>query len=98
MRKSNLKKTVAGALASLMCALSVPAVPTAVYNTAYAAQSFTVNSSQQQFRDDNVDGYSYEIWLDRTGGSGSMTLGSGGAFDTQWSAEVSQGNYLARRG
>ncbi len=98
MRKSNLKKTVAGALASLMCALSVPAVPTAVYNTAYAAQSFTVNSSQQQFRDDNVDGYSYEIWLDRTGGSGSMTLGSGGAFDTQWSAEVSQGNFLARRG
>ncbi len=27
-----------------------------------------------------------------------MTLGSGGAFDTQWSAEVSQGNFLARRG
>jgi len=98
MRKSNLKKTVAGALASLMCALSVPAVPTAVYSTAYAAQTFTVGGGQTQFKNDNVDGYSYEIWLDRTGGSGSMTLGSGGAFDAQWSAEVSQGNFLARRG
>ncbi|MGB4092524.1 MAG: endo-1,4-beta-xylanase [Ruminococcus flavefaciens] len=98
MRKGNLKKSVAGALAGLMCALSVPAIPTAVYNTAYAAQTFTVGGGQTQHKDDNVDGYSYEIWLDRTGGSGSMTLGSGGAFDAQWSAEVSQGNFLARRG
>ena len=74
MRKNNLKKTLAGTLASLICALSVPAVPTAVYSTAYAAQTFTVSGNQQQFKNDNVDGYSYEIWLDRTGGSGSMTL------------------------
>jgi len=44
------------------------------------------------------DGYSYEIWIDSTGGSGSMTLGSGGAFKAEWSANVSRGNFLARRG
>ena len=51
-----------------------------------------------QHKGDNVDGYSYEIWLDNTGGSGSMTLGSGGSFSTEWSAQVSAGNFLARRG
>ncbi len=44
------------------------------------------------------DGYSYEIWIDSTGGSGSMTLGNGGAFKAEWSANVSRGNFLARRG
>ena len=101
MKNKSVRRSVAGALASLMCALSVPAIPTAVYSTAYAAsagQKLSVGGGQTQHKGDNVDGYSYEIWLDRTGGSGSMTLGSGGTFDAQWSAEVSQGNFLARRG
>ncbi|OPZ22236.1 MAG: Endo-1,4-beta-xylanase Y precursor [Firmicutes bacterium ADurb.BinA205] len=101
MKNKSVRRSVAGALASLMCALSVPAIPTAVYSTAYAAsagQKLSVGGGQTQHKGDNVDGYSYEIWLDRTGGSGSMTLGSGGSFDAQWSAEVSQGNFLARRG
>ncbi len=61
-------------------------------------QTFSVGNGRNQYKADNVDGYSYEIWLDNTGGSGSMTLGSGGAFSTEWSAQVSQGNFLARRG
>ncbi|MBP1564586.1 MAG: endo-1,4-beta-xylanase [Oscillospiraceae bacterium] len=44
------------------------------------------------------DGYSYEIWIDRTGGNGTMTLGQGATFKAEWSANVSAGNFLARRG
>ena len=61
-------------------------------------QKFSVGNGQNQHKGDNVDGYSYEIWLDNTGGSGSMTLGSGGSFSTEWSATVNAGNFLARRG
>ena len=61
-------------------------------------QKFSVGNGQTQHKGDNVDGYSYEIWLDNTGGSGSMTLGSGGSFSTEWNATVSRGNFLARRG
>ncbi|MBP0988844.1 MAG: glycoside hydrolase family 11 protein, partial [Oscillospiraceae bacterium] len=46
----------------------------------------------------NSDGFSYEIWLDNTGGSGSMTLGKGATFKAEWSASVNRGNFLARRG
>ena len=101
MKKGNLKRSVASTLAGLMCVLSVPAMPTAVLNTAIAASAGTtlsVGNGRTQYKEDNVDGYSYEIWLDNTGGSGSMTLGSGGAFNTEWSAQVSAGNFLARRG
>ena len=61
-------------------------------------QKYSVGNGMNQHKGDNVDGYSYEIWLDNTGGSGSMTLGSGGSFSTEWSAQVSSGNFLARRG
>ena len=44
------------------------------------------------------DGYSYEIWIDQTGGNGTMTLGQGASFKAEWSANVSAGNFLARRG
>ena len=57
------------------------------------------NGNGDQHREPNVDGYSYETWLDgRMGGSGSMTLGSGATFNTEWSATGNQGNFLARRG
>jgi beta-glucanase (GH16 family) len=96
----HFRKSIAGILAGIMCSMSVPAFPTAVLNSAYAAagQTYSVGNGQTQHKDDNVDGYSYEIWLDNTGGSGSMTLGSGGSFNTEWSAQVSAGNFLARRG
>ncbi|MCR5600289.1 MAG: endo-1,4-beta-xylanase, partial [Ruminococcus sp.] len=63
-----------------------------------SGQTFKVGNGQNRFAEDDVNGYSYEIWLDRTGGSGSMTLGDGGTFSTEWSAQVSSGNFLARRG
>ena len=101
MKHKFIKRSAASALTALMCAASIPAIPTAVFNTAYAAsagQTLSVGNGQNQHKEDNVDGYSYEIWLDTTGGSGSMTLGSGGTFNTEWSAQVSSGNFLARRG
>ena len=103
MKHKHLRRSAAGIMTGLMCMMSAPALTTAVFNTAtaYAAsagQTFSVGNGQTQHKGDNVDGYSYEIWLDRTGGSGSMTLGSGGSFNTQWSAQVSSGNFLARRG
>ncbi len=64
---------------------------------AAAGEKFSVGNGRNQHIG-NSEGYSYEIWLDQTGGSGSMTLGSGGTFDTEWSAQVSAGNFLARRG
>jgi hypothetical protein len=42
----------------------------------------------------NQGGYTYEFWKDN-GGSGSMTLGSGGAFSVSWSGI---NNILARKG
>ena len=101
MKHKFIKRSAASALTALMCAASIPAIPTAVFNTAYAAstgQTLSVGNGQNQHKEDNVDGYSYEIWLDTTGGSGSMSLGSGGTFNTEWSAQVSSGNFLARRG
>jgi GH35 family endo-1,4-beta-xylanase/peptidoglycan/xylan/chitin deacetylase (PgdA/CDA1 family) len=104
MRNRNFKKTVASVLTGLMCVMSVPAAPLAVYNTnltAIAASPGTqlsVGNGRNQYKEDNVDGYSYEIWIDTTGGSGSMTLGSGGAFNTNWNCQVNAGNFLARRG
>ena len=101
MKHNFLRRSAASALTALMCAASIPAMPTALFNTAYAAsagQTLSVGNGQNQHKEDNVGGYSYEIWLDNTGGSGSMTLGSGGTFNTEWSAQVSSGNFLARRG
>jgi GH35 family endo-1,4-beta-xylanase/peptidoglycan/xylan/chitin deacetylase (PgdA/CDA1 family) len=103
MKHKHFRRSAAGIMTGLMCMVSMPALPTAVFNTptAYAAsagQTFSVGNGMSQHKGDNVDGYSYEIWIDQTGGSGSMTLGSGGSFNTEWSAQVSAGNFLARRG
>nr|AAB23454.1 xylanase A, XYLA [Neocallimastix patriciarum, Peptide, 607 aa] [Neocallimastix patriciarum] len=64
---------------------------------ASAGQRLTVGNGQTQHKG-VADGYSYEIWLDNTGGSGSMTLGSGATFKAEWNASVNRGNFLARRG
>ena len=63
-----------------------------------SGKKYSVGNGTNRHAEDNVNGYSYEIWLDNTGGSGSMTLGEGGTFNTEWSAQVSRGNFLARRG
>ena len=102
MRNSKIKKVFISSLSALMIGSAIPVVPAEVFTTAYAAKpgdTFSVgNGNRNQYQEENVDGYSYEVWLDTTGGSGSMTLGSGGTFDTKWSAEVTKGNFLARRG
>ena len=98
------KKIISGFIAMSM-ALSVAAPAELIslsdvltVKAAQVGQTFKVAGRDTQFKEDNVDGYSYEVWLDQTGGSGSMTLGNGGTFSTEWSAQVSKGNFLARRG
>ncbi|MBQ5988786.1 MAG: endo-1,4-beta-xylanase, partial [Oscillospiraceae bacterium] len=98
------KKVISGFIAlSMAMSIAAPAELISLsdvltVNAAQVGQKLTVGNGQTQHKEDNVDGYSYEIWLDNTGGSGSMTLGSGGTFSTDWSASVSRGNFLARRG
>jgi endo-1,4-beta-xylanase len=70
-------------LAMLIClAVTLPAV-----NVAHA-QTITSNQTGTH------DGYDYEFWKD-SGGSGSMTLNSGGTFSAQWS---NINNILFRKG
>nr|ABF66350.1 xylanase [Neocallimastix frontalis] len=64
---------------------------------ASAGQKLSVGGGQNQHKGVS-DGFSYEIWLDNTGGSGSMTLCSGATFKAEWNAAVNRGNFLARRG
>jgi hypothetical protein len=64
--------------------------------SANAGEKFQLNGGGQ--RKGVSDGYSYELWIDNTGGNGSMTLGNGGTFEAVWNCSVPQGNYLARRG
>ncbi len=91
-----MKKRIFGMIsAAVMAFASISAAPV---SAASVGQKLTVVSGQNMQERGNCDGYSYEVWIDKTGGSGSMTLGSGGTFQTEWSATMSQGNFLARRG
>ena len=92
-----MKRRLLGLLSAAALVLtSVPATTTAT--AASVGEKLTVTSPNDPQKRGNCDGYSYEVWIDRTGGNGSMTLGSGGTFKTEWSASMSQGNFLARRG
>ena len=83
-------RMLSGFMAAAMTIMSLPAL------TASAGQTLTLNGGGQH--KDTYDGYTYELWIDNTGGGGSMTLNDGGAFDTEWNCEVRAGNFLARRG
>lgn len=63
---------------------------TLVLPAAIAQAATTITSNQVG----NHDGYDYEFWKDN-GGSGSMTLNSGGAFSAQWN---NVNNILFRKG
>ena len=91
-----MKKRFIGIMSAAMMALT--AVPTTPVSAASVGQKLSVQSGRNSQERGNCDGYSYEVWIDNTGGSGSMTLGSGGTFSTEWSATMSRGNFLARRG
>ncbi|MBR3900815.1 MAG: endo-1,4-beta-xylanase [Ruminococcus sp.] len=77
----------------------LPQVSTTSFNSSAASPGdrLSVGNGTNQHKGVS-DGYSYEIWIDTTGGSGTMTLGQGGTFKAEWSASVPSGNFLARRG
>ena len=92
--KSKLSKLISGFTAAVMCFTMLPNVPTS--SAANIGDKLTVGNGMNQHKG-VCDGYSYEAWIDTTGGSGSMTLGAGGTFKAEWNASVSRGNFLARR-
>ena len=64
---------------------------------ATAGDKFSVDDVTYQHKGVS-DGYDYEVWIDQTGGNGTMTLGKGAAFKAEWNAIVPSGNFIARRG
>lgn len=95
MKNGFFKKLVSGIVSGLMCLTMFPQALSS--HAANVGDKLSVGNGMNQYKG-NCDGYSYEVWLDNTGGNGSMTLGKGAAFKAEWSASVSQGNFLARRG
>ena len=93
-QKSKLSKFVSVFTAAVMCFIMLPKMPASAANV---GDKLSVGNGTNQHKG-NCDGYSYEVWIDSTGGNGSMTLGKGAAFKAEWSANVSSGNFLARRG
>ncbi|MBP3309531.1 MAG: glycoside hydrolase family 11 protein, partial [Ruminococcus sp.] len=79
-----------------MCMTMLPKVPSLTADAA-AGDKFSVGNGKNQYKGVS-DNFSYEIWIDTTGGSGTMTLGSGATFKAEWNASVPSGNFLARRG
>jgi peptidoglycan/xylan/chitin deacetylase (PgdA/CDA1 family) len=65
---------------------------------ASAGETLVLSGGGQRKNPPGYEGYSYELWIDNTGGSGNMTLNDEGAFDTEWNCSCSRGNFLARRG
>lgn len=96
MKTKTRKSKILSAVMSLV--LGVSMLPQAAF-TSFAApgQVLSVGNGTNQHKGVS-DGFSYEIWLDTTGGSGTMTLGEGATFKAEWSASVPSGNFLARRG
>lgn len=97
MKKGIFKKIAAGLLGGLMCFTMLPKAPSHSFAASVGDTLSVGNGSQNQHKG-NCDGYSYEVWIDTTGGGGSMTLGEGASFKAEWNATVSSGNFLARRG
>lgn len=95
MKKGFLKRIAAGFVSGFMCLTMLPQAITS--NAANVGDKLSVGNGMNQHKG-VCDGYSYEVWIDTTGGSGSMTLGSGASFKAEWSANVNAGNFLARRG
>lgn len=96
MKNGFFKKIVTGMLGGLMCLTMLPQVQLSS-SAANVGDKLSVGNGTTQHKG-NCDGYSYEVWIDTTGGSGSMTLGEGASFTAEWDASVSSGNFLARRG
>ncbi len=94
--KSKLRKIASVFTVAVMCMTMLPNVPSRSTKAA-AGDKFTVGNGRNQYKGVS-DNFSYEIWIDTTGGSGTMTLGSGATFKAEWSASVPSGNFLARRG
>lgn len=95
MKNGFFKKIVTCMVSGFMCLTMLPNVPNSF--AANVGDKLSVGNGTNQHKG-NCDGYSYEVWIDTTGGSGSMTLGQGAAFTAEWNASVSSGNFLARRG
>ncbi|MBR3044984.1 MAG: hypothetical protein IKI45_10920, partial [Oscillospiraceae bacterium] len=75
MRKTRFLGLVSAAV------IALASLPSAGFSASAASvgDKLSVGNGRNQHKD-TCDGYSYEIWLDNTGGNGSMTLGKGATF------------------
>ncbi|MBP0973611.1 MAG: glycoside hydrolase family 11 protein, partial [Oscillospiraceae bacterium] len=84
-------KLLSGMLAATMAVVMMPIASA-------SAETYSLPGGGQK-SGDLGGGYHYELWIDSTGGNGSMTVNSsGGEFDAVWDCSVPRGNYLARNG
>ena len=95
MKTKMRKGKVLSAILSLVMGVSM--LPqAAIASSAAPGQVLSVGNGTNQHKGGS-DSFSYEIWIDTTGGSGTMTLGQGATFKAEWSASVPSGNFLAPR-
>ncbi|MBR6986129.1 MAG: glycoside hydrolase family 11 protein [Ruminococcus sp.] len=100
MKFKSIKRLVSGLAAGFICIASVNFA--AMRSTTDAANAkvgdtLTLNGAGR-FAEENIDGYSYEIWAADTPNKSTMYLGEGGKFNTAWNCTGDKGNFLARRG
>jgi len=96
MKTKTRKSKVLSAILSVVMGVSMlPQV--AITSFAAAGDVLSVGNGRNQHKGVS-DNFSYEVWIDTTGGTGTMTLGKGATFKAEWSASVPSGNFLARRG
>ncbi len=96
MKTKTRKSKVLSAILSVVMGVSM--LPqAAITSFAAAGDVLSVGNGRNQHKGVS-DNFSYEVWIDTTGGTGTMTLGKGATFKAEWSASVPSGNFLARRG
>jgi len=95
MKKTRKSKVLSAVLSVVMGVSMLPQA--AITSFAAAGDVLSVGNGRNQHKGVS-DNFSYEVWIDTTGGTGTMTLGKGATFKAEWSASVPSGNFLARRG
>ncbi len=94
--KNKLNKLISGFTLAVICFTMLPSVQT--FNSEAAAGDKYVVDSDTNQHFGYSDDYTYDVWFEGQGGSGSITLGQQAAFKAEWNATLPNNSFLARRG
>ena len=94
--KTRLNRIISGFTAAIMSFTMFSGIKT-INSEAAAGDKYFVDNNINQFTGES-DEYTYDVWVEKECGSGSITLGNGANFMAEWSASVPNGNFIARRG